>query len=336
MAVRVLRKIQIGTETTAGTAVAASTVWRSPDPAGMIDDARDIIVVPENIGYAQWGGANYQPKYGAALAMADQPATYQQLPYILAAGVENIVSGTQDGAGSGYIYQYDFPATSMQSIKTFTIEAGDDQRQDEMEYSFVQNFALSGNKGEAVMMSADWFGRQATDCSFTASQSVPTTIEEILFLKGKLYLDASGGSIGDTQAENCWLGFTLDVNTGWVPLFTAEGNLYFSSAKCIGPVVTGTLVLEHDATAETEIGYARAGTARLMRMLFTGSSFTTAGTTYSAYTLKCDFAIKYTDVPVIEDDEGDDVVTLPFQAYYSSTDTQPGQIIVVNTSSTLP
>jgi hypothetical protein len=335
MGVKALRKIQLGKETTPGSAVAATTIWRGE---GVLKDEREPQAVKEDVGLFEATNRSFIPKLGATLAMDDTPATFEQLPYILAASVENVVTGTQDGTGSGYIYQYDVPTTSANMVKTFTIEAGDDQRVDEMEYSYVESFTLKGAKGEAVMVSATWRGRQAQDAEFTGSLSLPT-VEEILFQKGKLYIDASGGTIGTTQKTNCFLGFSLEVPSGWKALMTGDGNLYFSTIVYVGhkeDAITGELVLEHDATAEAEITAARNESVRLVRMKFEGSNLATPGTTYSKKTLIIDMAIQYTGVPELDDEDGNNIVTLPFRVLYSDVDGLAAQFVVVNELTSLP
>ena len=62
--------------------------------------------------------------------MDDTELTPEQLPYILNAGVMHI--RRQDGAGSGgYVYTYTFGTTSQTTIDSYTIEAGDDQQEEE-------------------------------------------------------------------------------------------------------------------------------------------------------------------------------------------------------------
>lgn len=325
--VKGLRKIQLGKETVAGTAVAATTIWRGQ---GVLDDDREIVQPSEDIGLLVKSDRTYIPRVGAILEMDEAEATFEQLPYIMAASLDGVVTGAADGVGSGKIYQYDQAATVSNAVKTFTIEMGDDQRVDEMEYSYVEEFSLKGAKGEAVMMAATWRGRQATDTEFTGALSVPT-VEEILFQKGKLYIDPT--TIGTTQKTATWLGFSLKVPGGWKAVYTGDGNLYFTQAVYKGHKdnpITGEIILEHDATAEAEITAARAGTLRLIRMVFQGSALTTAGTAYTYKTLKLDMAAKYTKVPKLEDEDEDDIVTLPFEVVYNGTATLGFQATVVN------
>jgi len=190
--VKPLRKIQLGLEATAGTAVAATTIWRG---MGMIQDGIEPVQVEEDLGLLVPSDRSYVPYLAAEFEMDEVEATFEQLPYILSAGIEDVVTGAADGVGSGKIYPYDPPLAAAGAVKTYTIEGGDNAGAEEMEYAFVQDFKLSGKAKEALMMSATWLGRQVATSSFTAALSVPP-VEEILFGKGKLYIDAGTSTIG--------------------------------------------------------------------------------------------------------------------------------------------
>jgi len=204
-----------------------------------------------------------------------------------------------------------------------------------MEYSFVQEFTLSGAVGEALKMSATWVGRQVSTSSFTGALSIPT-VEEILFQKGVLYIDDTGGSIGDGLVSNSLIAMSLNVTTGFVPLFAADGELYFSVHKQVAPEVTLDLTFEHDATAVAAKVDWRAETTQLIRLLFQGTALETAGTTYTYKTLNIDLAGKWKMIDAIGDQDGNDVVTGHLRARYSSADTLFAEVIVVNELSALP
>lgn len=330
--VKALRKIQIGKEVAAGTAVAATTIWRGE---GTLKDDRQIEMVSEDVGLLEPTDRSYVPRLGAQVTLDDTPATFEQLPYLLVACINGITTGTTDTAGSGKVWTFTAPTTTPNTIKTFTIEMGDNQRVDEAEYAFVEEISLSGAKEEAVMMSATFRGRQATDAEFTGSLSIPT-VEEILFGKGKLYIDPT--TIGTTQKTETWLGFSLNIPGGWKAVYTGDGNLYFTKIEYVGHKdnpITGEITLEHDTVAEAEIGFARSETMRLLRMQFLGSALQTSGS-FTYKTLRIDLPIKYTEVPELDDEDGDDIVTLPFQAVYGVTGAIAPSITVVNELTTLP
>jgi len=329
MGIEKLRKLQIGAEDTMGTAVAATSILRMN---GMPDDQRETMFVDEHVGYLSGVDRTYVPKLLAALT-SEGEATFEQLPYLLNAAVENS-AGVQDGAGSGYVYTYDLPTTAQNTLKTYTIEGGDDQQAEELEYCFVENMVLSGAPGEAWKATADWLGRQVSKTTFTASLDLPM-VEEILFSKSKLYIDAADGTIGTTVKSSVLLGAELSIKTGWAPVFTGDGKLYFTFIKCVDPEVLLKVTFEHNATAVAEKDAWIAQTARLMRLLVQGSALGTSGA-YTYKTLQIDLAGKWEDFEVIGAQDGNDIVTGTLRARYNATADLFGQVVVVNELSALP
>jgi len=329
--IKALRKIQLGAETTAGTAVAATTIWRG---VGTMEDKREVVFPDEDVGYLSGVDRTYIPKLLAVLSMDETPATFEQLGYILEAGVKK-VTPSQDGTGSDYIYTYTLPTTAVNTIRTYTIEGGDNQQEEESPYFFVDSFKLSGQAGEAWKMSANWQGQQVTASSFTGSLSLPS-VEEILFSKSSLYIDAAGGTIGSTQKSSTFLSASLDVDTGIQPVFTADGNLYFTFTKSTQPEVTLDITFEHDGTATAEKTNWRNETARQIRILAQGSSVSTAGTTYSVKTMNIDLAGKWETFEKLGERNGNDVVAGKFRARYNSTAALFAEILLVNDLSALP
>lgn len=326
MAIKALRKLMLGLETTAGTAVAADTLWHG---TGLIEDKREVVYPDEDIGYLSGKDRAYIPKLEAGVVFDPTPATFEQLPVILCAGVKNVVTGVTDTGGSGKVYTFTFPTTSPNSIKTWTIEAGDDQQAEEVEYAFVESFELSGNGGEALMMSSSWIGRQVSKCTFTSSVTTPAMVEEILFGKGKLYIDSAAGTMGATEKSNTLLGMSLAVKTGWIPKYAADGQLYFSWAQSTKPELLLNVTFEHNATAVAEKDAWKAKTPRLLRLKFEGNSLTTAGT-FTYKTCNVDLAGTWESFDKIGDLNGNDIVTGTFRAAYNATSGKFAEIKVVN------
>lgn len=336
-----LRKIQIAQETTAGTAVTtASAIWNG---TGLLVDDREIVQPPDNIGLAFKTGRSYTPKLHATINLDETAASFEQLPYILSGGIEKLTTGAADGSGSGKVWTYDLSTNAQPSAPlTYSIQGGDNQRQDIAEYCYVKEFTLSGAGGEPVNVTATLAGRQATDGSFTAAIA-PTTSEEIMFSRGKLYIDDTGGTMGATQKSNTWLGFELTVPTGWQEVWSGDGNAtavfsFIKNTLWVDPGVTGSLTLEHDATGEAELNKARAGSFRLLKMIWEGSTLTTAGS-YTYKTLAFDAVVQYDSVPSLDEQDGNSTVKLPFHVIYSSADATQcpnPKFVVVNTVGTLP
>ncbi len=329
--VEALRKINLGREGTAGTAVPATSRWRG---TGAPEDLRSVVFPRETVGYLTGMDRNYTERLFGGFAMESTPATFEQLPHILEAGVKAIGTGVADGTGSGKIYTYTFPTTSLNTVKTYTIEGGDNQQAEEMEYAFVDNFSLSGKSGEAVMMGAEWIGRQVTNTTFTTNATLPT-VETILFGKGKLYIDTSGGTLGTTQVSSTLLAMEFTGKTGILPKFTADGALYFTFINYVMPELELKLTYEHNASAVTEKTAWRAETPRLIQVKFEGTTLGTAGV-YTAKTIKINLAGRYESWEAIDDEDGNDIVVCTFRPRYNSTAAKFAEIIVVNELTTIP
>jgi hypothetical protein len=275
----------------------------------MIDDS-PIEFPPEDVGSLQAQDRTYMPRVGVLVELDPTPATFEQFPYLLAMGVDSAVAGVLDTGGSGYVYTGTLAESAVKAPKTYTVEAGDNAQELESPYFFAEEFELSGAANEAVMMSGKLRGRQMS-ASTKTSLSV-ATVEEILFNKGKLYIDTT--TIGTTNVAGTWLGFKLKIPTGFKPVWSGDGQLYFSAVKQTDVRdITGEITLEHDATGMAERLLAQSETTRLIRMTFEGSALTTSGAAYTYKTLKIDLAIKYTGVPGLDDDDGDDTLTFPFK-----------------------
>ena len=328
--IKTLRKLQFGHESPKGTAVAATAIWRG---MGVLDDQREVVFVEEDVGIIGGVDRTYISKKLAALTLEETPATFEQLPYIFQMGIDN-ETPVVDGSGTGYVSTYVFPTTTKTDIEVFTIEGGDDQQAEEMEYSFVKSFSLSGVGGEAVMLSAELEARQADKTTFTGALAL-VEVEDILFSKGKLYVDTVAAAIGTTQKSNTFLEMSLEVVTGWIAKWTADGEIYFSYAKLTVPEIILNITFEHDATSVDEKENWRDEVPRQVRVEFEGSDLTTADT-YTYKTLTLDMAGKWERFDPLGEQDGNDIYAGSFRARYNATAALFAEFVVVNEDVTLP
>lgn len=329
------QKVQMGRESTAGTAVAATTVWRGP--AKNLQDDRVVEHVEEDIGIAVPTTRTYIGQIAGSLSMEATPATFEQILHLLEAGIKTVGTGVADGVGTGKVYAYPIPTTSLNTLKTYTIESGDNQQAEEMSYCFVEKITLSGERGKAVMMSADWIGRQVSNVSFTGSLSAPT-VEEILAAKGAMYIDAVGGTIGTTQVTQTLLEFSLEITTGWKAKYTLDsGQLYFDFSYFDKDSFEMKLEVtyEHNSTAVAEKTAWRDETKRLLRLQFLGGALGTPGT-HTYKTLRLDMPGFYESFDALDSDDGNSIVKASFVCGYDETAALAPTLTVVNLLTSVP
>lgn len=294
-----LNKIQWGRETTAGTAVAATKIFRGN--FAMLEDQTDRKTVSENVGTLVVPERRYVSKIAARLAIPTTGLTFEQFPDFLEASVGTV---TPSGAGP-YVRAYSVPITSsVNTIKTYTIEAGNTQVSgdvQEMQYSYVDEWEVSGKAGENWMVSATWMGRQLTTTTFTGSLAL-ATMTDAIFSNTKLYIDAGGGTIGTTQLTGVLMGSRIRYRSGLIQVPGGDGVQYFRAIKPGKPEVdfSITVELEDGSTVATERSAWSSDTSRLIRLLIDHGA---------TRKIQFDLAGRYDKVGNYENSEGNTVVT---------------------------
>lgn len=319
-------KVQFGRETTPGTPVNSTVIWRGN--ASMIEDDRNIKIVEENVGILVPAERSYVASIIGRMNFPQTELTFEQFPHILEAGIK---TATPSGAGP-YTYLYDFPTdTTQPAIKTYTIEAGNalvSADQHELAYSFVQEFELNGQKQEAWMVNSNWTGRQAVQASMTALSTLQT-VEEAKFQNTSFYIDATGGTIGTTLKTGVLLSARLRFRTGLVPVFTADGQLYFGSYKRVRPSIDFSIKMELEtgSVVAAERAIFKSQSVRLFKLGITGSS---------GRAINLEWAGKYDSISNYENDDENTVVTFNGHGVYSPADALFGKLTVINNLTTLP
>lgn len=322
------RQIQFGQELygtsgsagAAGTAVAATAIWRGP--GAQIDSGRAINRPSENVGLLIDTDRSYTPSMLAMLDIPETEATYEQICYPLEGGIKRIITGVADGAAAKV---YDYTSGSANTVEPFTIEAGDNNAVSDMEYAVCTEFELTWSARDALRISSKWVGRQRTTGTAFAALTLPT-VEEIL--APTITITDGGTAIGTTAFSGTLIGYNLKLLTGIVPLFTATGQIYFDTIKYTKPTCTLGMTFEHDSNASTEYGKFVARTTRLVRILHLGSAL--SGSAYLFKRFMIDFSGLYTTFPPYDDKDGDNTVTVELQAGYNTTANLFARFLLVN------
>jgi hypothetical protein len=314
--VTLLRKVQMGP------GASTTTIWRG---TGVLDDQREVVFPEEHVGYLSRVDRSNTPKLAGAITL-DGDATYEQIIHVMNAGIA-AATGAADSTGSGKIYIGTFPTTAANVINKYAFEGGDNQQAYGMGNAFVQSFTLSGAGGEPITVSSEWIGDQVVKADFGTAATLPE-VESINFGNCKLYIDPVANDPGDTPATNTFLAMNLNVNTGWRPVFTGDGNKYYSFAKNVGPDIVLEVTFEHDAVGVARFDDWQAETPRLIRVMAEGSALTTAGD-FSKKTMIFDMAGKLERVTP-GDQDGNDIVTATFRGMYNATAGLYASMTVVN------
>jgi len=330
--IRSLRKIQFYREANAGVAAPATTVWRG---IGTILDNIQVVRVSEDVGIVSGTTRTNIPMKGSTIALGQTPATFEQMLHILEMGIKTATPAA-DGAGTDYIYTYAFPTTAANTIKTYTIEGGDNNEAEVTSYCFVKDFTLSGSGRTGYQLQANVQGRTVSLQAFTASLALPT-VSSMNFGMTKIYQDAIGGVIGTTIKASTVRGVNFKFASGIEAKDTADGRLDFSFTQGTDYVCTCDMEFEHDAIAAAQKVLWRAQTPVLIQVKIEGSTaFATPGTAYSVPTMKINMPGYWESFSKIGEANGNDLITGKFVSAYNTTSASAGSILVAAELATVP
>lgn len=333
--IKALRQIQMNREDTQGAATTDYTPWRG---TGTLEDMLETVFPEEDIGIFGGVDRSYIPKTGGQIVL-EGVATFEQLPHILDAGVYAATATTD--ASSAFIRTWTFPEVTSDvkvstDLMTYSFLVGDNLEVESAHFGFVPEFSITGTAGEAVQVSATFQTRGvSTDTAFE-TVTIPT-VEEILFSKGKLYIDAIGGTIGATIKSGTLLSMDLKVTTGWIAVHSADGRTDFGFIKQVQPEIVMDITFEHDGTSQAEKAAWRAGTTRLIQVKFEGTTLSDAvGGTYAVKTFIINLTGKWEKFTPLDEQDGDDIVTGTFRARYNATSASYAEFVLANETETMP
>jgi len=338
--IKALRRIQGGAESTAGTEVAATWLWRG---MGMGKDTTEVTFVEEDIGLLGNANRTYIAKTGSEINF-EGVATFEQLGYFYQSGIYATTPTTDTSSAKVWTWNAQSKATDLiatTDLQTYTIEFGDNTQAEIASYCFTRQYSLSGSVREALMINATMEGRTVGTTDFTPSTDAPLVdADSILFTNGELYIDnvTSSTDIGVTQVSNTLFQATLNHTTGWNGYPAADGRTDFSFIKRVKDEITLSLTFEHNSSAVAEKSAWRNQTERAIRLKFTGDAMSTtdAGATYNVKTFIIDLWGKWETFDALSDNAGNDQVVGTFRAGYSTLAGLKARFIIANELASMP
>lgn len=323
---------QLGREATAGTAVAATTVWRGPY-AGF-QDTRNREVAEEDVGVLMSQKRSYDTWLGVKIPVSETKLTFEQVNHFFEGGIATVTpSGTSPTITR--LYAWDTTGAAQPAIKTYTTELANtlalaDGKK--IPFCFVDEFTLSGKNGEAWTMGGSWMGQQLVALgTFTAAIAKPV-VEVAQFAKTTLFIDPSGAAAGTTAKLGVLMGASIKVKTGIEYVPVGDGSLFYTAIKRGRPEVSFTLTLELEQdTGVSTVAVERAAfdtdAFRIIRLNVAGSG---------THKLMIDLCGRYASVgQPSKEGQSNTTVTFEGMAEYNATDSLFAQFTTITSSAAL-
>jgi hypothetical protein len=199
-----LRRVQLGKESTWGTAVAATVIL------GGVTDVKlravDDVEFVQDLGRMGPGASVIETRQMAEGSI-DMVASYEDLMYLLA-GIFGI---STSGAGP-YVHTCSAPTTSASSPQKFTGEIGAPSNAYKVAGMLITKVTITGEAGGLVTATAEYFGQ--TIATVTLASLTDRAYEAIRMADLALFVDVAGGTMGSTAVPATLISFTLEIESG--------------------------------------------------------------------------------------------------------------------------
>jgi hypothetical protein len=212
------------------------------------------------------------------------------------------------------VFDFGAPTSAPNTVKTGTIQTGDNYEQLKAVYGFVTNFSIKGSANEVVKFSgkAQLKAVAAVTTGFdTATPIAGTPMQSNLF---KFYADAASGTAGTTQVTGTLREFSLNVDTGLHPKQFLDGSASYTNHGQDRPSATLDVVLELNANSNTIRSDWKARNQKRVRLLINS-----AGTTNPSFYM--DLAGYWSKMQKIGDKDGNTIMAATFTCAPAGTTT---------------
>jgi hypothetical protein len=300
--------VQIGAETTAGTAVSASKLlnYMSLEPGIALEMNRFRPM-------GQVVASAVTPGKDSTEWSVSGAGSYSELIYPFCSLLTNTTPTTVETTARRWVFT---PlGRSEDTVKTYTIESGSSTRAQKATYGLFTGMEVTFNRTDGVTLSGSAFGQQIQD-NITLT-TTPTSVEEAIMLPTHLnvYVDSTSASFGSTKMLrdfNAVFRCNDRFNAVW-PINSA--NASYVSHVPAEPAVQMELTMSADTQGMAPLVNARAGSTVYIRL--SAVSTVLAGST-QFYDMFIDMAGKVSNIEAFDDNDGNKVLTYTFDAIYDA------------------
>lgn len=331
----VLKKIQVGLESTKGTPVAATAILLGEHPTIPTDRRPQRVV--EDTPYRGEAIRHRTDTILVSDSLRFPNAYYQLIPWLFSVGLKgNVTPAEQTPAQSDYLWDHSPSETASNSPDSLTLELGDELQAYEIEYVQIERIRISGNIPQdggvaPVSIEVDYYGRQVTPTTFTGALSVPAN-ERINAKLARAYIDTSWAGVGGTELAGL-RRFEIEIMTGLHPDSSGSADKTFTSGEegRLGAMMT--LFFKRSSSTDTLFDNFQTGDQlKVGRLEITGSQIGTGET----HTLTIDVGGELSEViPLSEDDRGTGLDAVMIESHVDPTGQKQVQASVITNVASL-
>jgi len=289
----VRQTVQVGMETTAGSAVSASKKWQVYTVTPAIQ-AEVNTFRPSGAKFVTSGALGRE----WIEARIEGPLDYEHIVYLLASAM-SYAAPSQQGTTTAYKWTHAIAQSAEDTVKTFTVEIGDTSRAGKFTYGLVREMTITLSREEATV-AATMVGQAWQDGITMTNSPTAIPVKRVLPTQVDVFLDTTSSGIGTTKLTRAFRAeLTLGERYGLVwPLNSAVNGF----AAHVETPIEATLALrvEADSSGMTPLVRLRSGDPLYVRIKATGPTIAGSYT----YSLQMDMAGIVSEVGAFEDEDG--------------------------------
>lgn len=319
------QNIQIGVETTPGTAVAATKRLQS------IGIEPSITVEKDNfrpIG-SKFNALSTLGKEWAEASISGR-AVYTELQYIFSSVINTAVTSSPAAGVTQWVFT---PSTRADDVpKTFTVEHGSGVRADRFAYGLVTEMGMSFSRS-AIEVSGSMMARAIEDgITMTSAGVTALPLVPVLPTQVSVYLDDTAAALGTTKLTRLISGeFSLGSRFGPVWVLDAANPSFVNHIET-EPDLSATLTLQADTQGMGLLPVLRSGDTKFLRIEAIGGEI---GSTGEYYRLAIDLAGKISDTGGFSDQDGVYAIEFSLLGVHDGVWDKAMQVTLVNDQATL-
>lgn len=312
--------VQIGVETTQGTAVVATKKFQSisiePSPSVELDQFR-----PAGQKFRSLSTLN---KEWVTAQVAGKP-TYSEIIYILSSVIDTGVITTPGGGTLARNWQFIPDSTDDDTPVTYTIEHGSSFRADRFAYGIVTETTLSFSRSSTELTGSIMGQALEDDFTLTAG-TADLALEPVLPSHVSVYLDDTAAVLGTTQLSRV-ISTEFSLSSRFAPVWVldASESSYVAVVES-EPDLSATMTMEADAEGMAQLATMRLGDTKFLRIESIGA-LAEVGVNYQ---LDIDVAVKVSDTAGFSDSDGIYAVEWSFIGVHDGTWGQAMEVNAVN------
>ncbi len=321
----VLQVIQLGVESTAGSAVPASKRLRSMrvtlQPQANIDE-----FIPSGYKYPVLTAMNQE---WTAASFEGEP-TYQEIIYPFSSIINGATASAVGTAASGTAFVWNFSSntTALDTPKTYTIERGDSNAARRFAHGLFNSITIDVSRTDTAI-NGDMVGHRLESGIALSGTAVELPLTPILGNQFKLYLEDSQAALGTASALQRAFNLNISIGPRHTPIWpiNSDNASFATTVEGMAPGLQVQLTLGAGSVGfEDMMTVMRNGSRKFLRAEAIGGSI--AGT--SNYKFTFDFSGEVTAAPTMEDMEDVGVAQWTLRGIHDQTWGKAYNVIVVS------